>query len=192
LLQPLARFPLDAAILFSDILTIPTQWPGVVLADGEGPRFERRCARMGDPRACPTSIQTSIFDTCSTPWQSPSRHGEVPLIGFAKSAVACYMIEGRGSTEFGETKSMLYRRPDLLHRILEVNAQAVTAYLNAQIEAGARRRSCCSTLGAVRFRILPTASFRCGIWNKSSAGSLEITMVRSFLASYSPRAEACG
>jgi uroporphyrinogen decarboxylase len=142
-LQPLARFPLDAAILFSDILTIPDAMGlGLYFADGEGPRFERPLREEWEIRELtppdPDEHLRYVLDAVAQIRRA--LNGEVPLIGFAGSpfTLACYMIEGRGSTEFGETKSMLYRRPDLLHRILEVNAQAVTAYLNAQIEAGAQ------------------------------------------------------
>jgi uroporphyrinogen decarboxylase len=142
-LQPLARFPLDAAILFSDILTIPDAMGlGLYFADGEGPRFERPLREEWEIRELtppdPGEHLRYVLDAVAQIRRA--LNDEVPLIGFAGSpfTLACYMIEGRGGTEFGETKSMLYRRPDLLHRILEVNAQAVTAYLNAQIEAGAQ------------------------------------------------------
>jgi len=142
-LQPLARFPLDAAILFSDILTIPDAMGlGLYFADGEGPRFERPLREEWEIRELtppdPDEHLRYVLDAVAQIRRA--LNGEVPLIGFAGSpfTLACYMIEGRSGTEFGATKSMLYRRPDLLHRILEVNAQAVTAYLNAQIEAGAQ------------------------------------------------------
>ena len=142
-LQPLARFPLDAAILFSDILTIPDAMGlGLYFADGEGPRFERPLREEWEIRELtapdPDEHLRYVLDAVSQIRRA--LNGEVPLIGFAGSpfTLACYMIEGRGGTEFAQIKSMLYRRPDLLHRILEVNAQAVTAYLNAQIEAGAQ------------------------------------------------------
>jgi len=142
-LQPLARFPLDAAILFSDILTIPDAMGlGLYFADGEGPRFERPLREEWEIRELtppdPGEHLRYVLDAVSQIRRA--LNGEVPLIGFSGSpfTLACYMIEGRGGTDFAQTKSMLYSRPDLLHRILEVNAQAVTAYLNAQIEAGAQ------------------------------------------------------
>jgi uroporphyrinogen decarboxylase len=142
-LQPLARFPLDAAILFSDILTIPDAMGlGLYFADGEGPRFERPLREEWEIRELtapdPDEHLRYVLDAVSQIRRA--LNGEVPLIGFAGSpfTLACYMIEGRGGTEFAQIKSMLYSRPDLLHRILEVNAQAVTAYLNAQIAAGAQ------------------------------------------------------
>ncbi|MEO8628915.1 MAG: uroporphyrinogen decarboxylase [Betaproteobacteria bacterium] len=142
-LQPLARFPLDAAILFSDILTIPDAMGlGLYFAEGEGPRFER-----------PLRDEWEVRDlTVPDPWDQlryvmdavaqirRALNNSVPLIGFAGSpfTLACYMVEGRGSSDFIEIKRMLYSRPDLLHRILELNARAVVAYLNAQIESGAQ------------------------------------------------------
>jgi uroporphyrinogen decarboxylase len=142
-LQPLARFSLDAAILFSDILTIPDAMGlGLYFADGEGPRFERPLREEWEIRELtpPDPGQHLRYVLDAVVQIRRALNGEVPLIGFAGSpfTLACYMIEGRGGTDFAETKSMLYRRPDLLHRILEVNALAVTAYLNAQIEAGAQ------------------------------------------------------
>jgi len=142
-LQPLARYPLDAAIVFSDILTIPDAMGlGLYFADGEGPKFERPLRAEWEIRDLtapdPTAHLRYVLDTVSQ-----VRHalaGSVPLIGFSGSpfTLACYMIEGQGSSDFATVKNMLYQRPDLLHHILSVNAVAVTAYLNAQIEAGAQ------------------------------------------------------
>ena len=142
-LQPLARYPLDAAILFSDILTIPDAMGlGLYFTDGEGPRFER-----------PLREEWAIRDlSAPDPWDHlryvmdavaeirRALNGSVPLIGFAGSpyTLACYMVEGGASNDYRRIKHMLYERPDLLHRVLTVTAQAVTAYLNAQIEAGAQ------------------------------------------------------
>ena len=147
-LQPLERYPLDCAILFSDILTVPDAM-GLELsfAAGEGPRFahpvrtEDDVARLRVPDVEDTlgyvldavkSIRRALTDG-----QGRQR---VPLIGFSGSpwTLACYMVEGAGSDDFRTVKSMLYARPDLMHRILDINAQAVAAYLNAQIEAGAQ------------------------------------------------------
>lgn len=141
-LQPLARYPLDAAILFSDILTVPDAMGlGLYFAEGEGPKFERP---MRDEQAVAAlevpdmSRLQYVFDAVTQ-----IRHalaGRVPLIGFSGSpwTLACYMVEGGGSDDFRTVKSMLYRRPDLIHRILQTNAEAVAAYLNAQIAAGAQ------------------------------------------------------
>jgi uroporphyrinogen decarboxylase len=147
-LQPLDRYPLDAAILFSDILTIPDAMGlGLDFQAGEGPKFARPVrteddvARLAVPDIDATlryvtdavsQIRRSLIDA-----QGRQR---VPLIGFSGSpwTLACYMVEGGGSDDFRTVKSMLYARPDLMHRILDVNAKAVAAYLNAQIEAGAQ------------------------------------------------------
>ncbi len=141
-LQPLERFALDAAILFSDILTIPDAMGlGLRFAEGEGPRFDRP---LRDEKAI-AALATAdleklryVFDAVAL--IRKSLKGRVPLIGFSGSpfTLACYMVEGGGSDDFRHLKSMLYARPDLLHRILAVNADAVTRYLNAQIEAGAQ------------------------------------------------------
>ena len=142
-LQPLARFPLDAAILFSDILTVPDAMGlGLYFAEGEGPRFERplrdeaAILRLAapDPTAELRYVLDAVRETRS------ALGGRVPLIGFSGSpyTLACYMIEGSGSDDWRAVKEMLYARPDLLHRILDVNARAVADYLNAQIEAGAQ------------------------------------------------------
>ncbi|MGA0794895.1 MAG: uroporphyrinogen decarboxylase [Quisquiliibacterium sp.] len=142
-LQPLARFPLDAAILFSDILTIPDAMGlGLYFAEGEGPRFERpvrdeaAVAQLAVPD--PNQDLRYVMDAVST--IRGALGGRVPLIGFSGSpwTLACYMVEGGGSDDFRRIKTMLYSRPDLLHRILAVNAKAVAAYLNAQIDAGAQ------------------------------------------------------
>src|SRR5690242_6313851 len=142
-LQPLARFPLDAAILFSDILTIPDAMGlGLYFAEGEGPRFERplreeweiRALEVPDPGVQLRYVMEAVSQI------RKALDNSVPLIGFSGSpfTLACYMGEGGGGTDFRQIKTMLYQRPDLLHHILQINAQAVTAYLNAQIEAGAQ------------------------------------------------------
>jgi len=140
-LQPLERFPLDAAIVFSDILTIPDAMGlGLAFAEGEGPRFERplRDEKAILGLAAPDLAQLDyVFGAIRESKRAIS--GRVPLIGFSGSpfTLACYMVEGSGSDNWRTLKTMLHARPDLLHRILEVNARAVTDYLNAQIEAGA-------------------------------------------------------
>lgn len=141
-LQPLERFALDAAIIFSDILTIPDAMGlGLSFAEAEGPVFARplreasQIARLAAPD--PTAELRYVLDAVRVTRQA--LHGRVPLIGFSGSpyTLACYMVEGRGSGDFRALKTLRYARPDLLHDILSVNAAAVTAYLNAQIEAGA-------------------------------------------------------
>ena len=141
-LQPLARYPLDAAILFSDILTVPDAMGlGLSFAQGEGPRFatpvrdEAAVARLEVPDLDKLRY---VFDAVTS--IRKALNGRVPLIGFSGSpwTLACYMVEGAGSDDYRLVKSMLYSRPDLMHRILQVNAEAVAAYLNAQIDAGAQ------------------------------------------------------
>ena len=141
-LQPLERFPLDAAIIFSDILTIPDAMGlGLAFAEGEGPRFERplRDEHAIDGLAVPDlSLLRYVFDALRETRKALS--GRVPLIGFSGSpfTLACYMIEGSGSDDWRTLKTLRHARPELLHRVLEVNAAAVAAYLNAQIDAGAQ------------------------------------------------------
>ncbi|MBI3146035.1 MAG: uroporphyrinogen decarboxylase [Pseudogulbenkiania sp.] len=141
-LQPLERFPLDAAILFSDILTVPDAMGlGLYFADGEGPKFQhplRDEAAIKALSVAPLDKLQYVFDAVAS--IRKALDGRVPLIGFSGSpfTLACYMIEGGGSDDFRNVKAMLYSRPELLHHILEVNAQSVTDYLNAQIDAGAQ------------------------------------------------------
>jgi uroporphyrinogen decarboxylase len=141
-LQPLQRFALDAAILFSDILTVPDAMGlGLHFVEGEGPKFERPVRSADDVAALAVpdlGRLRYVFDAVSL--TRKELRGRVPLIGFSGSpfTLACYMIEGGGSDDFRHVKTMLYSRPDLLHRMLEVNASAVIAYLNAQIAAGAQ------------------------------------------------------
>jgi uroporphyrinogen decarboxylase len=142
-LQPLERFPLDAAILFSDILTVPDAMGlGLYFAEGEGPRFERplrdEAAILALVAPDPAARLRYVLDAVREIRKALA--GRVPLIGFSGSpfTLACYMVEGSGSDDWRALKTMLYARPDLLHRILEVNARAVADYLNAQIESGAQ------------------------------------------------------
>ncbi len=141
-LQPLDRFPLDAAILFSDILTVPDAMGlGLYFVEGEGPKFERTVRTEADVAGLPVADMASlryVFDAVRQ--IRGALNGRVPLIGFSGSpfTLACYMIEGGGSDDFRTTKSLMYSRPDLFHALLKKNAQSVTAYLNAQIDAGAQ------------------------------------------------------
>jgi uroporphyrinogen decarboxylase len=142
-LQPLARFPLDAAILFSDILTVPDAMGlGLYFAEGEGPKFERPLREEWEIRnlSVPDPGEHLRYVLDAVTQIRRSLNGSVPLIGFSGSpyTLACYMVEGGGSADFRTIKTMLYERPDLLHHILDVNARSVIAYLNAQIEAGAQ------------------------------------------------------
>ena len=142
-IQPLDRFPLDAAILFSDILTIPDAMGlGLYFAEGEGPNFERPVRNNTDIEKLavpdPEGELKYVMDAVRTIRRELD--GRVPLIGFAGSpwTLATYMVEGKSSKEYAITKGMLYSDPGSLHRILDVTARAVTAYLNAQIAAGAQ------------------------------------------------------
>ena len=145
-LQPLERYALDAAILFSDILTVPDAMGlGLRFAPGEGPRFEhalRTEAQIRALRAPDLERLRYVFDAVSQIRRALTRDGvqRVPLIGFAGSpwTLACYMVEGQGSDDWRQTKTLMYSRPDLMHHILGVNAEAVAAYLNAQVESGAQ------------------------------------------------------
>ena len=141
-LQPLERYKLDAAILFSDILTIPDAMGlGLSFALGEGPKFARvvrdeaAVAKLAVPDMAKLRY---VFDAVSS--IRKALNGRVPLIGFSGSpwTLACYMVEGAGSDDYRLVKTMLYQRPDLMHRMLAINADSVAAYLNAQIEAGAQ------------------------------------------------------
>lgn len=142
-LQPLARYNLDAAILFSDILTIPDAMGlGLYFAEGEGPKFERplreewaiRNLQAPDPHDHLRYVIDAVAEI------HRALDNSVPLIGFAGSpfTLACYMVEGSGSDTYKEAKTLMYSRPDLMHHILDVTTKAVTDYLNAQIEAGAQ------------------------------------------------------
>ena len=141
-LQPLDRYPLDAAILFSDILTVPDAMGlGLSFALGEGPRFAKNVrdeAAVAELTVPDMDKLRYVFDAVTS-----IRHalnGRVPLIGFSGSpwTLACYMVEGKGSDDYRHVKTLMYSRPDLMHRILKVNADAVALYLNTQIEAGAQ------------------------------------------------------
>ncbi|MBW9257307.1 MAG: uroporphyrinogen decarboxylase [Candidatus Thiodiazotropha sp. (ex. Lucinisca nassula)] len=142
-LQPLDRYPLDAAILFSDILTVPDAMGlGLYFTTGEGPRFERPVTDEAAVEALGLPDMAEdlgyVMDAVSTIRRELD--GRVPLIGFSGSpwTLATYMVEGGGTKNFSKVKGMMFNRPELMHRLLEKVATAVTAYLNAQIEAGAQ------------------------------------------------------
>ncbi len=160
-LQPLSRFNLDAAILFSDILTVPDAMGlGLYFTEGEGPRFERplreewaiRDLSVPDPYDHLRYVMDAVAEI------RRALAGSVPLIGFSGSpfTLACYMVEGGSSSDFRNVKTMIYERPDLMHRILSVTAEAVTLYLNAQIESGAQAVMLFDTWGGC----LSTAAYR--------------------------------
>jgi uroporphyrinogen decarboxylase len=141
-LQPLERYPLDAAILFSDILTVPDAMGlGLSFAQGEGPKFAKNVRNEAavNELAVPDMAKLRyVFDAVTS--IRKALNGRVPLIGFSGSpwTLACYMVEGAGSDDYRHVKTLMYSRPDLMHRILEINADAVALYLNTQIEAGAQ------------------------------------------------------
>ena len=141
-LQPLARYPLDAAILFSDILTVPDAMGlGLSFAQGEGPKFQhtvRDEAAVAQLAVPDMDKLRYVFDAVTS--IRKALNGRVPLIGFSGSpwTLACYMVEGGGSQDYRAVKTLMYARPDLMHRILAINADAVAQYLNLQIDAGAQ------------------------------------------------------
>ncbi|MDZ4187448.1 MAG: uroporphyrinogen decarboxylase [Hydrogenophaga sp.] len=141
-LQPLERYALDAAILFSDILTVPDAMGlGLSFALGEGPKFQKTVRTEADVDALAVPDMEKlryVFDAVTS--IRKALNGRVPLIGFSGSpwTLACYMVEGGGSDDYRAVKTLMYSRPDLMHRILAINADAVATYLNAQIDAGAQ------------------------------------------------------
>jgi uroporphyrinogen decarboxylase len=153
-LQPLRRFELDAAILFSDILTIPDAMGlGLYFAEGEGPKFERplRSAAEIDRLGVPDPHDSLRYVTDAVSLIRRELDGKVPLIGFSGSpwTLSTYMVEGGASKEYQHIKGMMYGEPDTLHRLLDKLARSVTAYLNAQIEAGAQAVMVFDTWGGV-------------------------------------------
>ncbi|MGO1073760.1 uroporphyrinogen decarboxylase [Lysobacter sp. CA199] len=153
-LQPLRRFPLDAAILFSDILTVPDAMGlGLYFADGEGPKFERPIrsaadiAKLGVP-----DMETDlryVMDAVRTIRRE--LNGSVPLIGFSGSpwTIACYMVEGGGSDNYSKVKALALNEPAAMHQLLSVVTDAVIAYLKAQHAAGAQALQVFDTWGGV-------------------------------------------
>lgn len=142
-LQPLERFDLDVAILFSDILTIPDAMGlGLYFIEGEGPKFERPVRTCADIERLfvpdPTDKLRYVTDAVSL--IKKSLQGKVPLLGFSGSpwTLATYMVEGGSSKSFLKVKSLMYEQPQMMHQMLDKLAQSVAAYLNAQIEAGAQ------------------------------------------------------
>jgi len=153
-LQPLERYPLDAAILFSDILTIPDAMGlGLSFTTGEGPRFERPVRRQADVDAIgipdPEDELRYVIDAVRVIRRE--LHGRVPLIGFSGSpwTLATYMVEGGSTKEFARIKGMMFDAPQTLHQLLDKLAQSVIAYLNAQIAAGAQAVMVFDTWGGV-------------------------------------------
>ena len=142
-LQPLERYPLDAAILFSDILTIPDAMGlGLYFETGEGPRFHKPVRTEADINNLsvidPHKDLPYVVNAVSTIRRE--LNGRVPLIGFSGSpwTLATYMVEGSSSKDFARCKTMAYNQPELMHQLLDTLAKSVIVYLNAQIEAGAQ------------------------------------------------------
>ncbi|MCW2256565.1 uroporphyrinogen decarboxylase [Providencia alcalifaciens] len=142
-LQPLRRFPLDAAILFSDILTIPDAMGlGLYFEAGEGPRFKKTIGSLADVRNIPIPDPEMelgyVMDAVKA--IRKALNGDIPLIGFSGSpwTLATYMVEGGSSKAFTKIKKMMYEDPNALHLLLDKLADSVILYLNAQIRAGAQ------------------------------------------------------
>ena len=153
-LQPLRRYALDAAILFSDILTVPdAMGMGLYFTQGEGPRFERPVRSLREVQALPVPDPEGelryVMDAVRT--IRGALAGKVPLIGFSGSpwTLATYMVEGGSSRTFQIIKQMLYREPETLHALLAKLADSVTLYLNAQIRAGAQSVMVFDTWGGI-------------------------------------------
>ncbi|MFT3763467.1 MAG: uroporphyrinogen decarboxylase [Pseudoxanthomonas sp.] len=153
-LQPLRRFDLDAAILFSDILTVPDAMGlGLYFVEGEGPKFERaiRSAEDAAKLAVPDMETELRYVMDAVRLIRRELDGKVPLIGFSGSpwTLACYMVEGGGSKDFAKIKAMALNDPATLHRLLSVNTDAVITYLSAQRAAGAQALQVFDTWGGV-------------------------------------------
>lgn len=153
-LQPLRRFELDAAILFSDILTIPDAMDlGLYFSEGEGPKFTNPVRTQADINKLfvPDPSEKLRYVTDAVTLIRQELDGQVPLIGFSGSpwTLATYMIEGGSSKDYHHTKGMLYENPAALHQILYITARSVISYLNAQIEAGAQSIMIFDTWGGV-------------------------------------------
>ncbi|MDM8557340.1 uroporphyrinogen decarboxylase [Candidatus Parabeggiatoa sp. HSG14] len=153
-LQPLARFPFDAAILFSDILTIPDAMGlGLYFSEGEGPCFERpvRTKTDIDNLAVPDPNEALRYVMEAVSLIRRELNGKIPLIGFSGSpwTLATYMVEGGTTKTFSKVKGLMFEQPQVMHTLLDTLAQAVTAYLNAQIAAGAQAVMIFDTWGGI-------------------------------------------
>jgi uroporphyrinogen decarboxylase len=153
-IQPLDRYPLDAAILFSDILTIPDAMGlGLYFEEGEGPKFERPIKTEADIDAIGVPDPEDDLGYVMEGVRTIRREldGRVPLIGFSGSpwTLATYMVEGGGTKNFGLVKGMMFDRPDMMHKLLDKLADSVTSYLNGQIAAGAQAVMIFDTWGGV-------------------------------------------
>jgi len=153
-IQPLERYPLDAAILFSDILTIPDAM-GLQLrfAEGEGPKFDNPVRTEADVNNLPVPDPEGELQYVMNAVRTIRKEldGRVPLIGFSGSpwTLATYMVEGGSTKEYAKVKGMMFDRPDLMHKLLDTTAKSVISYLNAQIAAGAQAVMIFDTWGGV-------------------------------------------
>ncbi|MEI7532336.1 MAG: uroporphyrinogen decarboxylase [Betaproteobacteria bacterium] len=169
-MQPLDRFELDAAILFSDILTIPDAMGlGLNFVQGEGPQFSKPLnteKRILDLQVADMGQLTYVFDAVKEIRKALITNGKqrVPLIGFSGSpwTLACYMIEGAGSKDFYQTKSLMFKRPDLIQRVLDINIDSISEYLLQQIFSGAQAAMLFDTWGGllsnedyIKYSLLP-------------------------------------
>lgn len=153
-IQPLDRYPLDAAILFSDILTIPDAMGlGLSFNTGHGPKFDRPVRTAADVQNLPIPDPEGELQYVMNAVRTIRKEldGRVPLIGFSGSpwTLATYMVEGGGTKEFGKVKGMMFSEPALMHQLLDKLAQSVTTYLNGQIAAGAQAVMIFDTWGGV-------------------------------------------
>lgn len=153
-MQPLRRYPLDAAILFSDILTIPDAMGlGLYFETGEGPRFSNPIKTKADIDKLPIPDPEGELQYVMNAVRTIRRElkGSVPLIGFSGSpwTLATYMVEGSGTKTFSKVKGMMYSEPKMMHQLLDKVADSVTSYLNAQIAAGAQSVMIFDTWGGV-------------------------------------------
>jgi uroporphyrinogen decarboxylase len=186
-LQPVRRFALDAAILFSDILTIPAAMGlGLYFAEGEGPRFERPLRGESDIAALrapdPEVELRYVMDTVRLVRRELA--GRIPLIGFAGSpwTLATYMVEGGSTRDFARVKALMYREPPLLQKLLMTLCEAITAYLNAQVEVGAQALMIFDTWGGVltprdylRFSVDPMTRIVAGL--KREVGGRRVPVI---------------
>lgn len=160
-LQPLRRYAFDAAILFSDILTIPDAMDlGLYFSEGEGPKFRKTVRSLADVEQLPSINMESdlAYVTAAVSAICRELNGSVPLIGFSGSpwTLATYMIEGSGSKDFRNAKKFMYDDPEAMHLLLQKLSDAVVVYLNAQIDAGAQAVQIFDTWGG----ILTPAAYR--------------------------------
>lgn len=202
-LQPLERFELDAAILFSDILTVPNAMGlGLDFAVGEGPKFARPLRTEADFLALEVPDMARlqyVFDAVSTIRRALD--GRAPLIGFAGSpwTIGCYMVEGQGSDDYRLIKTMMYSRPDLVHRMLEINARATTQYLNAQIQAGAQAVMLFDSWGGVladtefqTFSLHYTRQVVCGLQREHEGRRVPVIVFTKGGGIWLPEIAGCG